>query len=114
MDYGVIDQKLGERLAKKVEELQEVIRQKTEAATMIQQELDKANELISYMNNKDRMARDNAELLRRVRTLKARFADTAAAMEKAIKLSIEPWRDDLSKVVLPEPLPFLLNTRYLG
>ena len=105
---------INQELAKRVEELREVVRQKTEAATMIQQELDKANELISYMNNKDRMARDNAELLRRVCTLKARFADTAAAMETAIKLSIEPWRDDLSKVVLPDPLPALLNTRYLG
>jgi predicted nuclease with TOPRIM domain len=107
-------EEIAEKLMKKAEELREVIRQKSEEVIKIQGELEKANELISYMNNKDRMARDNAELLRRVRTLKARFMDTAAAMETAIKLSIEPCRDDLSKVVLPEPIPALLNTRYLG
>jgi hypothetical protein len=77
-------------------------------------EVSARDETISYMNNKDRMARDNAELLRRVDRLKQRFSETFGYLETAIKLSLDVSTEDLSLVKLPEPLPRLLTTRYLG
>ena len=103
-----------ESATKKLKELWVTIEtQKTEIVKLTA-ELSEARDLISYMNNKDRMARDNEELRRRVEGLKKRFRDTAGAMELAIKLSIEPSVEDLSTVVLPDPLPKLLLARYLG
>ena len=99
---------------KKIEELRSVVETQKGTITLLTRDLTEARELVSYMNNKDRMARDNAEMLQRIKKLKERFRDTAGAMETAIKLAIDPTADDLSKVILEEPLPTLLKTRYLG